>query len=91
MSATVDGHIFCCHGGLSPFLDGIDDIRDLDRVMEVRQTLPAVERRGSYLTFFEDFSMKNGSNKGHDMAFTVLFMPNSLDSGGAVARPRRNR
>jgi len=35
VSATVDGHIFCCHGGLSPFLDSVDDIRQLDRVMEV--------------------------------------------------------
>jgi len=35
LSALVDNKIFCVHGGLSPKIDVIDDIRKLERVQEV--------------------------------------------------------
>jgi hypothetical protein len=31
----VENEIFCLHGGLSPSIDSLDHIRDLDRVQEV--------------------------------------------------------
>jgi diadenosine tetraphosphatase ApaH/serine/threonine PP2A family protein phosphatase len=31
----VESEIFCLHGGLSPSIDSLDHIRDLDRVQEV--------------------------------------------------------
>ena len=33
--AVVENKIFCLHGGLSPSLDSLDQIRQLDRVQEV--------------------------------------------------------
>jgi len=35
LTATVETDIFCLHGGLSPHLDTLDQIRKLDRVQEV--------------------------------------------------------
>ncbi|CAN6595120.1 serine/threonine-protein phosphatase PP2A-1 catalytic subunit [Trichomonascus vanleenenianus] len=35
LTALVDNRIFCLHGGLSPTVDTLDDIRALDRVQEV--------------------------------------------------------
>ena len=35
LTAVVGEQIFCLHGGLSPSIDGIDNIRVLDRVQEV--------------------------------------------------------
>ena len=35
ISAIVENSTFCVHGGLSPSLDTLDHIRELDRVMEV--------------------------------------------------------
>ena len=35
ISAIIDGKIFCIHGGLSPSIDTIDEIRNIDRKQEV--------------------------------------------------------
>ncbi|ELP87422.1 serine/threonine protein phosphatase 4 catalytic subunit, putative [Entamoeba invadens IP1] len=35
LSAVIDNHILCVHGGLSPDIKTIDDIRKLERVREV--------------------------------------------------------
>ena len=35
ISAIIDGKIFCIHGGLSPTIDTIDEIRNIDRKQEV--------------------------------------------------------
>ncbi|KAI0832910.1 serine/threonine protein phosphatase [Trametes gibbosa] len=35
LGAIVDGRVFCVHGGLSPSLQGIDQIRTIDRKQEV--------------------------------------------------------
>lgn len=35
LTAVVDDQIFCLHGGLSPSINTLDDIRMLDRVQEV--------------------------------------------------------
>ncbi|XP_071446072.1 serine/threonine-protein phosphatase 2A catalytic subunit alpha isoform-like [Hetaerina americana] len=35
LTALVDSQIFCLHGGLSPSIDTVDDIRALDRLKEV--------------------------------------------------------
>jgi len=35
LTALVDGQIFCLHGGLSPSIDTLDNIRSLDRLQEV--------------------------------------------------------
>ena len=35
ISAIIDGKIFCIHGGLSPTIDTIDEIRNRDRKQEV--------------------------------------------------------
>jgi len=36
--------------------------------------------RGEQLDFFKDICLKNGSSQGQNLALTVLFVPNSLDS-----------
>ena len=35
ISAIIDEKIFCIHGGLSPTIDTIDEIRNIDRKQEV--------------------------------------------------------
>ena len=35
LTATVENQIFCLHGGLSPSLDTLDQVREIDRVCEV--------------------------------------------------------
>lgn len=35
LAAIVNGEVFCCHGGLSPSFETIEDIQKLDRKMEV--------------------------------------------------------
>lgn len=35
VTAVIDDQIFCLHGGLSPSIDTLDYIRQLDRVQEV--------------------------------------------------------
>lgn len=32
LTAVIEGKVFCLHGGLSPSLDSLDQIRQLDRV-----------------------------------------------------------
>ncbi len=36
LTAVVEDQIFCLHGGLSPSIEALDHIRQLDRVQEVR-------------------------------------------------------
>ena len=43
--------------------------------------MTAVERGGNTLHDFRDFCTNNGSSQGQHLALTVLFEPNSLDSG----------
>ncbi|EGR27270.1 protein phosphatase 2a catalytic subunit, putative [Ichthyophthirius multifiliis] len=40
LTSLVEGKIFCLHGGLSPSLDTLDSIRQLDRVQEIPQEGP---------------------------------------------------
>ena len=35
LSALIENSMFCLHGGLSPSLDNLDQIRELDRKQEV--------------------------------------------------------
>ncbi|MBA0805752.1 hypothetical protein Gohar_005243 [Gossypium harknessii] len=35
LTALIESQIFCLHGGLSPSLDTLDNIRSLDRIQEV--------------------------------------------------------
>ena len=41
----------------------------------------AAEREENNLKQFKDFCLKNGSSQGQNLTLTVLFIPNSLDSG----------
>lgn len=68
---TVDGQIFCLHGGLSPSIDTLDHIRALDRLQEVPHEGPmcdllwsdpddrggwGISPRGAGYTFGQDIS-----------------------------------
>ncbi|MFS8020647.1 putative protein-serine/threonine phosphatase [Helianthus anomalus] len=35
LTALIESQVFCLHGGLSPSLDTLDNIRSLDRIQEV--------------------------------------------------------
>jgi serine/threonine-protein phosphatase 2A catalytic subunit len=71
LTAVVDAQIFCLHGGLSPSIDTLDHIRQLDRVQEVPHEGPmcdllwsdpddrngwGISPRGAGYTFGHDIS-----------------------------------
>jgi len=71
LTAVVENQIFCLHGGLSPSLDTLDMIRDIDRVIEVPHEGPmcdllwsdpddrtgwGISPRGAGYTFGQDIS-----------------------------------
>ena len=71
LTALIEGKIFCLHGGLSPSLDTLDNIRQLDRIQEVPHEGPmcdllwsdpaekpgwGISPRGAGYTFGEDIS-----------------------------------
>ena len=71
LTAVVENQIFCLHGGLSPSLDTLDQIREIDRVVEVPHEGPmcdllwsdpddrtgwGISPRGAGYTFGQDIS-----------------------------------
>ena len=54
---------------------------EFDRV--ARSHFTAANRDGNNLKSFQDPCLDNGSSQGLYLALTVLFVPNSLDSGAA--------
>eukprot|EP00871_Galdieria_phlegrea_P001314 jgi/Galph1/2183/GphlegSOOS_G839.1 len=71
LTALIEGTIFCLHGGLSPSIDTLDQVRALDRVQEVPHEGPmcdllwsdpddrcgwGISPRGAGYTFGQDIS-----------------------------------
>ena len=71
LTALIDNQIFCLHGGLSPSIDTLDNIRALDRIQEVPHEGPmcdllwsdpddrcgwGISPRGAGYTFGQDIS-----------------------------------
>lgn len=71
ITALVDNKIFCLHGGLSPMIESIDQIRELNRLQEVPHEGPmcdllwsdpddrggwGISARGAGFTFGQDIS-----------------------------------
>jgi len=79
LSIVVDNRIFCVHGGLSPQIDTLDDIRHLDRLHEVPHDGPicdliwsdpeervswGISPRGAGYIFGEDVTNRWNTNNG---------------------------
>jgi len=79
LTALIEGKIFCLHGGLSPMLETLDSIRQLDRIQEVPHEGPmcdllwsdpadkpgwGVSPRGAGSTFGEDISAEFNRRNG---------------------------
>jgi serine/threonine-protein phosphatase 2A catalytic subunit len=79
LTALVDSQIFCLHGGLSPSIDSLDQIQQLDRVQEVPHEGPmcdllwsdpddragwGISPRGAGYTFGLDISEQFNHNNG---------------------------
>jgi len=79
LSIVVDNKIFCVHGGLSPQLDTLDDVRQLDRLHEVPHDGPicdliwsdpedrvswGISPRGAGYIFGEDVTARWNSTNG---------------------------
>jgi serine/threonine-protein phosphatase 2A catalytic subunit len=79
LTAVVENEIFCLHGGLSPSIDSLDNIRALDRIQEVPHEGPmcdllwsdpddrcgwGISPRGAGYTFGQDISEQFNSNNG---------------------------
>ena len=79
LTAVIDNAIFCLHGGLSPTIDKLDHIRQIDRIMEVpvegamcdllwsdphEQAGWANSFRGAGFTFGPDISEQFNHNNG---------------------------
>lgn len=79
LTAVVQDEVFCLHGGLSPHLDTLDQMRKLDRVQEVPHEGPmcdllwsdpddrmgwGMSPRGAGYTFGEDISSQFNHTNG---------------------------
>lgn len=79
LTALIDSQIFCLHGGLSPSIDTLDNIRALDRIQEVPHEGPmcdllwsdpddrcgwGISPRGAGYTFGQDISEAFNHNNG---------------------------
>jgi serine/threonine-protein phosphatase 2A catalytic subunit len=79
LTALIDNQIFCLHGGLSPSIDTLDNIRALDRLQEVPHEGPmcdllwsdpddrcgwGISPRGAGYTFGQDISEAFNHNNG---------------------------
>jgi serine/threonine-protein phosphatase 2A catalytic subunit len=79
LTALIDNQIFCLHGGLSPSIDTLDNIRALDRIQEVPHEGPmcdllwsdpddrcgwGISPRGAGYTFGQDISEAFNQNNG---------------------------
>jgi len=79
LTILVDNKIFCVHGGLSPSLDSLDNVRALDRFNEVPHEGPicdliwsdpddrvgwGISPRGAGYTFGEDITARWNLNNG---------------------------
>jgi serine/threonine-protein phosphatase 2A catalytic subunit len=79
LTAVVDHAIFCLHGGLSPSIDTLDHVRQLDRVQEVPHEGPmcdllwsdpddrsgwGISPRGAGFTFGADISAAYNARNG---------------------------
>jgi len=79
LTAVVANQVFCLHGGLSPSIDTLDNIRSLDRIQEVPHEGPmcdllwsdpderpgwGVSYRGAGYTFGQDVSEQFNHNNG---------------------------
>merc|ERR1711939_280142 len=79
LTALIDQQIFCLHGGLSPSIDTLDNIRALDRIQEVPHEGPmcdllwsdpddrcgwGISPRGAGYTFGQDISEAFNHNNG---------------------------
>jgi serine/threonine-protein phosphatase 2A catalytic subunit len=79
LTALIDSKIFCQHGGLSPNIEVLDDVRKVDRVQEVPHEGPmcdllwsdpddrlgwGISPRGAGYTFGQDISEKFNHTNG---------------------------
>mmetsp|Transcript_36826 Transcript_36826/g.92291 ORF Transcript_36826/g.92291 Transcript_36826/m.92291 type:complete len:307 (+) Transcript_36826:570-1490(+) len=79
LTALIEGKIFCLHGGLSPSIDTLDNIRSLDRLQEVPHEGPmcdllwsdpddrsgwGISPRGAGYTFGQDISVQFNTANG---------------------------
>jgi len=79
LTILVDNKIFCVHGGLSPSLDSLDNVRAMDRFHEVPHEGPicdliwsdpddrvgwGISPRGAGYTFGEDITARWNLNNG---------------------------
>ena len=70
LGATVNGGIFCVHGGLSPDIKTIDQIRLIERNLEIPHEGPFCDLMWSDPDSIETFVM---SNRGAGLAYKVAF------------------
>ncbi|KAF0909803.1 hypothetical protein E2562_000123 [Oryza meyeriana var. granulata] len=79
LTALVENQVFCLHGGLSPSLDTLDNIRALDRIQEVPHEGPmcdllwsdpddrcgwGISPRGAGYTFGQDIAQQFNHTNG---------------------------
>ncbi|KAE8648730.1 hypothetical protein Csa_008766 [Cucumis sativus] len=79
LTALVESQVFCLHGGLSPSLDTLDNIRSLDRIQEVPHEGPmcdllwsdpddrcgwGISPRGAGYTFGQDIAAQFNHTNG---------------------------
>lgn len=101
LTALIDNTIFCLHGGLSPSIDNLDQIRQLDRIQEPPHEGPmcdlfwsdpdersgwGISPRGAGYTFGQDIS----ENFNHTNNLTLISRAHQLVMDGYNWAHERN-
>ncbi|XP_068606262.1 serine/threonine-protein phosphatase 4 catalytic subunit B isoform X2 [Brachionichthys hirsutus] len=89
LSAIIDGKIFCVHGGLSPSIQTLDQIRTIDRKQEVPHDGPMCDLLWSdpegILAASRPVEVK-GHGTPHTHTHTLMFCPSDTTGWGVSPR-----
>ena len=90
LSALVENSVFCLHAGLSPSLDTLDHIRELDRVQEIPHEGPMCDLMWSDPEDVSDWKM-SPRGAGYLFGASIVDKFNELNGLNLIARAHQRK